>query len=370
MKRIIKYIIKLFPILLLLLLICAPSFSGGFVDELSKLFKVQQKVMKARKAGVEIGDRNGTFPITYYGVFPNVTSDTITFITVSDTFHIWAKADTLFATSRSGTGYFDVSDFTVLFGAGTMEFDDIQPATNDSSSSRIGAPTNPYGIGYFIGMRLDTIRSFRDNTNIIILPRGTGITRFGDASNPGHLTTPTNDDVFIAGRLEADLAAYFDNHSYFANDIHLSTNKGLFCGAASEAGLITRRHSTFEYFMIFPSSYSGNARTITICEFNDKTTDWGYGSQTNPTLYIHSADATDLTQNIKIYHNQADGIITTMGDALRFMNDSKMDTLLIPILTTSKQGLTGYATCFVDTVGTDSVIYILDDNTRRGHAIE
>ena len=62
-----KKLLLIIIIGLSLLLICSPSFRGGFVDELSLLFKITGRRMIARKARVEIGDKNGTFPITYYG---------------------------------------------------------------------------------------------------------------------------------------------------------------------------------------------------------------------------------------------------------------------------------------------------------------
>ncbi|MDD5043612.1 MAG: hypothetical protein PHD51_02995 [Patescibacteria group bacterium] len=48
------------------------------------------------------------------------------------------------------------------------------------------------------------------NGNLTLLPNGSGITIVGDAGATSH-TLNTNDDLFIAGRLEVDGAAYFDS---------------------------------------------------------------------------------------------------------------------------------------------------------------
>jgi len=62
------------------------------------------------------------------------------------------KADTLQVLPSSGSVFFDLTRTTVLFAPGTFNIDDLQPATNDSSSSQVGASNNPYGAGYFVGL--------------------------------------------------------------------------------------------------------------------------------------------------------------------------------------------------------------------------
>lgn len=76
-------------------------------------------------------------------------TDVIVFKTDTDTLDIYLTNDTLVFNSRKGSAYLDLSELIVLFGAGTMNIDDHQPATNDSSSSQIGTPSNPYGQGCF-----------------------------------------------------------------------------------------------------------------------------------------------------------------------------------------------------------------------------
>jgi hypothetical protein len=62
-------------------------------------------------------------------------------------------------------------------------------------------------------LRLDgnTISNINSGQNIILLPTGTGITVIGDAGSTSH-SLNTNDDAFVAGKLEVDGTAYFDGN--------------------------------------------------------------------------------------------------------------------------------------------------------------
>lgn len=94
--------------------------------------------------------------------------DTVTIEGSDDTLDIYFSNDTLFFDSRIGSAYFDLSEFIVLFGSGTMNLDDIQPATNDSSSSQIGTNTNPYGRGDFVDMKAIGYIDFQSTDSLSI----------------------------------------------------------------------------------------------------------------------------------------------------------------------------------------------------------
>ncbi|HEC87940.1 MAG TPA: hypothetical protein ENI52_01330 [Thermoplasmata archaeon] len=87
-----------------------------------------------------------------------IYKDSIRFL--EDTFSLYASNDTFFIDAKHDAGYLDLSELTVLFKPGWMEFDQIKPATNDSSSSSIGWSDNPYGTGYFIDLYVDSIHGF------------------------------------------------------------------------------------------------------------------------------------------------------------------------------------------------------------------
>ena len=56
----------------------------------------------------------------------------------------------------------------------------------------------------------------------------------------------------------------------------------------------------------------GSSRHLIICEKADISTDFGHGADTNPTLYIHSADATEVTQYLSTTHDQTN-VLTMNG---------------------------------------------------------
>lgn len=69
----------------------------------------------------------------------------------------------------------------------------------------------------------------------------------------------------------------------------------------------------------------GTGLIFSIMQQADMTTDWGIASQTNPTLFIHSADETAITDYISLFHDQVDGNITVGGGDLN-LNDNTVIT--------------------------------------------
>jgi len=57
-----------------------------------------------------------------------------------------------------------------------------------------------------------------------------------------------------------------------------------------------------------------DSRALIICEKGDEGTDFLVPQQVNPTLIIHSADATDLTDNIALGHDQAGAVVAQVNE--------------------------------------------------------
>lgn len=66
-----------------------------------------------------------------------------------DGFLIVNYGDTLKLDAFLNAGILDLRELQVLFASGWMKFDQMKPATNDSSNSSIGAEENPYGKGWY-----------------------------------------------------------------------------------------------------------------------------------------------------------------------------------------------------------------------------
>ena len=54
----------------------------------------------------------------------------------------------------------------------------------------------------------------------------------------------------------------------------------------------------------------GAGLILSVMELADMSTDWGIASQSNPTLYVHSADASATTDFISITHDQTNAVIS------------------------------------------------------------
>lgn len=97
---------------------------------------------------------------------------------------------------------------------------------------------------------------------------------------------------------------------------------------------------------------------------SDPRTLWIHGNQCAGSLF----DATTRANAKWTTIDTTSGNFVLIGDA-DIGGDIYADSLLVKILATVKDGPTGYATVFVDTTGTDSLI-IMVGSTRRGIAIE
>jgi len=65
----------------------------------------------------------------------------------------------------------------------------------------------------------------------------------------------------------------------------------------------------------------GSGNIINIMELADMGVDWGLASQTNPTLFVHSADATATTDFISFTHDQTNAVIDVGSGSLTFVDD-------------------------------------------------
>ena len=65
-----------------------------------------------------------------------------------------------------------------------------------------------------------------------------------------------------------------------------------------------------------------DSRSIIVCDEADKTTNFAYAAQTNPTLFIHSA-ATTANQYIYITHDGTNGVIGTGTGGITFAGSGK-----------------------------------------------
>lgn len=145
--------------------------------------------------------------------------------------------------------------------------------------------------------------------DLVLLPAAGKITKVGDAGATSH-SLNANDDLFVSGRLEVDGGSYFDGVLYAYNQLvawsalRVANGYGIWFGGTAEAELAWNGTGSVPT-MVF--ALANSSRSIVFCERADENVDFGHAQQANPTVFVHSADATDLTQWLSVAHNTVDG---------------------------------------------------------------
>lgn len=140
----------------------------------------------------------------------------------------------------------------------------------------------------------------QNNEDLTLLPNGTGITVVGDAGSTSHGFN-TNDDAFIAGRLEVDSFTYFDSPSH-----HFPAAGGAIflggVGAATECALEWTK--TIDHLAFYVGSEFGRALNVGDMAWRGKNFD--HGLQATPRLSVHGVDPdTDNTAYSSMQYQQS-----------------------------------------------------------------
>jgi hypothetical protein len=140
--------------------------------------------------------------------------------------------------------------------------------------------------------------------DIVILPATSSITVIGDAGSTSH-TLNTNDDLFVSGKLEVDGNTLLDGALYTYGTILVAENTRLNFGNGTQM----EADITHDQFLIGCSASIG--MQICIIDYANQTKDFDHATQTNPTLFIHSAADPDTANNqwLSFVHDQTDAEI-------------------------------------------------------------
>lgn len=137
----------------------------------------------------------------------------------------------------------------------------------------------------------------------------TGPLQLGTAAATGHALA--TGDVLVGGKLEVDADTWFDGAAPISTN-GFSINAGVpfssSSGAASYGGYYPRVTPQTPDTSIFTTGSVSNA--MIICEDADRTFDFTHALQTNPTLFIHSANQA-TNEWISLTHNASNGVIAT-----------------------------------------------------------
>lgn len=111
----------------------------------------------------------------------------------------------------------------------------------------------------------------------------------GDAGSTSHTLT-ADDDLFVSGKIEVDGAAYFDGN-YFLNGA-AGGRARLLLTHADAAGLAIYSDSASDQGFIGLSELHAG-RQLIISDYSWRERNFDHATQTNPTLYVHSATDPD-----------------------------------------------------------------------------
>jgi hypothetical protein len=142
--------------------------------------------------------------------------------------------------------------------------------------------------------------------NLNLVPGAGGITQIGDAGSTSH-SLNTNDDLFVSGKLEVDGLAYFDGGIESYASMYLGPNFLLYTATATGAFQPANTNQTNNAPCILTGT---NNNYLLFCEYADRTFNFAHSVQTNPTIFLHSANQS-TTEWISFSHNQTDGVIQT-----------------------------------------------------------
>jgi len=110
--------------------------------------------------------------------------------------------------------------------------------------------------------------------------------------------------------LEVEGEGWFKDKVYFSDGIEMALGNEFKLGSNRQIHGSIRTHTTQTptCTQILPANTS---RTLQIIESNDYVTDFKFPQQTNPTVAIQSANATNHSQRLYFAHNQTDGYIVS-----------------------------------------------------------
>jgi len=105
-----------------------------------------------------------------------------------------------------------------------------------------------------------------------------------------------------------------------------------------------------------------DSRQLVIAETGDVATDMAIAQQTNPTVMIHSADATDAADYIMFAHNQTNGVIDVGQGYISLADSTWLTDDLMLAMGASDDGVLGFS---VTTQAPDSVILGVGQESRQ-----
>lgn len=148
-----------------------------------------------------------------------------------------------------------------------------------------------------------------------LLGNASGNTSVNIGTGTASSMTPTTEDLFVSGQLEVDGITWFDGSVNFLGiGMRFYDNGELQFGSLGDNRI---DHSTAQTVDSLVMGLDQVARTLIITEHDDRNTDFGHSAQTNPAIFIQSADATNPSQYLYLANDQTDSVISSGTGSLK-----------------------------------------------------
>lgn len=134
-----------------------------------------------------------------------------------------------------------------------------------------------------------------------------GYTTFGSGTTEHGLED--DGDVLISGNLEVASVAFFEGSTYLKGSLYFVNVNPYIRFGASDSYTSFYGSSAYDHFLIGVGELVG--RQVIIADGAYRAKNHNHGTQTNPTLFVHSAEDpdTDNTQWVSLTHDQSNGVL-------------------------------------------------------------
>mgnify|MGYP001574958242 FL=1 len=194
----------------------------------------------------------------------------------------------------------------VLYGDVTGNLNGTVITDNSHSLNANNITAGTFGTGNFTfagNVSLNNQTLTRANT---ILGSDSFI-RIGDVTQTSGHTLTANDDLLATGKLEVDGVIYGDGGAEFTSNVKWFDGNEINMGTGDDVQILYSAVQTPDNLF---TGVGQDGRALVIAEAADKAFDFAHALQTNPTLFIHSANQ-NTAQWIGLTHNGRNGVIST-----------------------------------------------------------
>ncbi len=191
----------------------------------------------------------------------------------------------------------------ILTNRGTNDGEDHDHAVQTNPTFFIHSDTSPNTAN-------DQWISFHHDKTDGRIKTGKGNVTIGTGNDSHTLTTPN--DLFVTGRLEVDGNTFFDGN------VFIPDTKELILGSGND---VTFGYETSQDTNSLLLGLSVDSNGFIITQVGDLETNFGIPLQTNPTIFVHSANEA-TSSSLSMTHNQTDAVFESQLGNISFATNT------------------------------------------------